>query len=143
MATPKPHAAGPDPRQFSPPTTAEPQTENTVDIAIDAQSQAAATQVDHDDKKRQREQAPCTTPDRDTTQLPEPGDVLENTPTRSSGQTEQRIERELERAKTTGEVVPRSVIAPAKPAREPNEDEQRMAEDFDPPPLGHRPEVGS
>lgn len=105
MATRKPHAAGPDPRQFSPSTTAEPQTENTVDIAIDAQPQAAVTQVDHDDKKRQREQAPRTTPDRDTTQLPEPG-----------------------------EVAPHSVIAPAKPAREPNEDEQRMAGDFDPPP---------
>lgn len=71
------------------------------------------------------------------------GERLESTQPKVSPETEQRIEREIDAVAKTGEVKPRSVIAPAKPAREPTQDEQRMAEDFDPPPLAHRADVGT
>lgn len=130
-------------------------TEHTVDAATDAQNQTPATRVDRMDTQAQRREASKSDPAHDTSALPVPdvqdppiddavphGETLEAIPSSASPQTEVRIERELHRVEETGEVAPRSVIAPAKPAREPNEDEQRMAEDFDPPPLAHRPELG-
>ena len=142
----------PDAREFATPTTPNVQTENTVDAAAlddatDQQGEAPAAQKDRDDTRKQEKEAPKSDPDQDTTQLPPPedgGHPVDDPPVspKASPQTEQRIAREIATVEKTGEVKPRSVIAPAKPAREPTEDEQRMAEDFDPPPLAHRADVG-
>lgn len=155
MATRISSVPGQDPHRSATPTTPSAQTENTVDAATDAQNQTAATQVDRMDTQAQQREASKSDPAHDTSELPVPdvqdppiddaaphGETLEAIPSSASPQTEVRIERELHRVEETGVVAPRSVIAPAKPAREPNEDEQRMAEDFDPPPLAHRPELG-
>lgn len=136
----------------------------TVDAANDQQDVADATHVDRRDDRQQQNAAPDAKPEQNTSDLPEPGDEgkavdtppvnpngadrvphgerLEATPPTVSPQTEQRIESELAAVERTGEVKPRSTIAPAKPDRAPTEEEQRMAEDFDPPPLAHRPELG-
>lgn len=136
----------------------------TVDVANDQQDTAEAARTDGRDDRTQQQAAPKAKPEHNTTELPAPGDAgqavdtppvnpngagrvphgetLESTPPVVSPQTEQRIERELSAVEKTGEVKPHSTIAPAKPARPPTEDEQRMAEDFDPPPLAHRPELG-
>jgi len=115
-----------------------------------APGQAEATRLAHKDEQAKRREAPKSNPAHDTSELPEPdvdddapqGEKLEAIEASVSLETEARIDRELHRVEDTGVVAPRSVIAPAKPAREPNEDEQRMAEDFDPPPLAHRTELG-
>lgn len=85
-------APGTDPRRFATPATPHVQTENTVDLvavnpatvdaANDAQPEADATEVDRDDERRKREQAPKSPPGRDTSQLPVPGDarLTANTP---------------------------------------------------------------
>lgn len=154
----------PDPRQFATPNTPDVQTENTVDAANDQQDTAEAADTSRREDRKQEQAAPKAKPGQNTSELPEPGDsgkavdtppvepngrdgtphgeALEATPPAASPQTEARIERELSAVEKTGEVKPRSTIAPAKPAREPTDDEQRMAEDFDPPPLAHRPETG-
>jgi len=155
MTTPTSSAPGRDPRRFATPATPSVRTENTVDAATDAQGEAEATRVAQKDEQAKRREAPKSDPAQDTSQLPKPavkdppldddapqGEKLEAMTPSASADTEARIDRELHRVEETGVVAPRSVIAPAKPAREPNEDEQRMAEDFDPPPLAHRTELG-
>lgn len=154
--------SGRDARQFATPNTPAVQTENTVDAtavdgATDQQGEARAAQKDRADTGKQEREAPASDPGHDTTQLPPPedggapvedppalpqGERLERAEPVASPQTEQRIERAIASVEKTGEVPPRSVLAPAKPAREPTGDEQRMAEDFDPPPLAHRADVG-
>ena len=160
MATPSPTSR--DPRQFATPQTPHVQNENTVDAAVDPQDSAAATRTDSRDDAKQQQAALDAKPEQNTSELPEPGEAgkavdtppvdpygdaphgetLASAAASVSPQTEQRIERDLAVAAITGEVPPRSTIAPAKPARAPNEDEQRMAEDFDPPPLAHRADLG-
>ena len=141
-------------RQFATPNTPKVQTEQTVDVAVDQQDTSRAARTDEGDDARQEQAAPKAHPEQDTTRLPEPegydaddedapqGEKLDAIEPAVSPQTEARIERDLATVEQTGEVKPRSTIAPAKPARPPDLDEQRMAEDFDPPPLAHRPDAG-
>jgi hypothetical protein len=145
------------------------QTENTVrpsevDAATDQQDTADAARTDRRDDRQQQQAAPKAKPGHSTSELPQPGEPgqavdtppvnpdgrddapqgekINAIPPSASPQTEQRIARDVATVERTGEVPPRSTLAPAKPARGPTEDEQRMAEDFDPPPLAHRPDVG-
>ena len=165
-----PNAGARDARQFATPNTPAVQNENTVDAptvdaANDQQATAPAGHTEARDDRAQRDAAPRARPEHNTSEWPQPGDgrqavdtppvnpngdlpdpatqgeALEATPAVASPATEARIERDLAAAARTGEVPPRSSIAPAKPARPPSEAEQRMADDFDPPPLAHRPEV--
>lgn len=164
--TPTSRVETPDPRHFATPGTPNVQTENTVDATrtegkdhVRKQQAAPKAKPEHNttelpvpgdsemlpDDAGQGVDTPPVSPkgQHAASQEAPQGEKLEAVEPVISPQTEQRIERDLEVAATTGEVKPRSTIAPAKPAREPNEDEQRMAEDFDPPPLAHRPDVGT
>ena len=143
----------PSTRKFSPPATADVQTEHTIKEP-DRQAVEQSTTNAEADEAKQEKAARVPPSGLDTTALARPGagpsrgsneathgEALGAALPRASPVTEARIDRDLALVARTGEVPPRSTIAPAKPARPPDLDEQRMAEDYDPPPLGHRPEV--